>query len=231
MTIEAPHQDPVRLELREQPPFVAVRNGLLAVIGILALLAAAITGHAVAPTAAPAETSADAGFARDMTAHHAQAVQMAEIIRTRTGSAAIRTIATDVSLTQTAQMGIMQGWLSAWGLPYGSTAPRMAWMSDDQDHMAGMTTHAPALVPGSAAMPGMAEPADIRRLQTLPVTDADRLFLQLMIAHHRGGIEMAEAGEELASRSEVQQLASRIVSSQRAEINQMQTLLDAPTQS
>lgn len=224
MTSAPPCPHPASQELEERPTFVAARRALLAVIGVLALLTAAVVGHATAPLPAPGDTSADAGFARDMTAHHAQAVQMAEIIRTRSRSATIRSIATDVSLTQTAQMGIMQGWLGAWHLPYGSTRPRMAWMGDDQGDMAGMTADDSASPRVSGSMPGMAAPAEVRRLQTLPVKDADRLFLQLMIAHHRGGIRMATTGERLASRPEVRRLASSIASAQRAEITQMQTL-------
>ena len=59
----------------------------------------------------PGNDSAEAGFARDMIVHHAQAVQMAEIVRDKTKSDSMRLLAADISLTQQAQVGIMQGWL------------------------------------------------------------------------------------------------------------------------
>ena len=52
-----------------------------------------------------------------MMVHHAQAVQMAEIVRLKTESEDVRVLASDISLTQQAQIGLMQGWLAAWGLP------------------------------------------------------------------------------------------------------------------
>ena len=59
----------------------------------------------------PADNSAEAGFARDMTAHHEQAVEMALLIRDRSSDPIIRTMATDMVLTKTNQMGQMMGWL------------------------------------------------------------------------------------------------------------------------
>ena len=59
----------------------------------------------------PGNDSAEAGFARDMIVHHAQAVQMAEIVRDKTNSDDMRLLAADISLTQQGQIGIMQGWL------------------------------------------------------------------------------------------------------------------------
>jgi uncharacterized protein (DUF305 family) len=77
---------------------------------------------------APTEDSAEAGFARDMMVHHAQAVQMAEIVRDKTESEEIRTMAADIALTQQAQIGQMQGWLAVWGLPATGREPAMTWM-------------------------------------------------------------------------------------------------------
>lgn len=76
----------------------------------------------------PGEESAEAGFARDMSAHHAQAVEMAEIVRGRTESEEIGILAADISLTQQGQIGRMQGWLSVWGLSPTGSEPTMAWM-------------------------------------------------------------------------------------------------------
>jgi uncharacterized protein (DUF305 family) len=214
---------------RQRSSLGAIRVGLLGLIAAVALLAAGILGQALGAPARPAEGSADAGFARDMAAHHAQAVEMAEIVRGRTADTTIRAVATDVSLTQTSQIGIMQGWLGAWQLPVGSTQPRMAWMQGGMDGMHDAASMQPAgsgpLADGR--MPGMASPADVARLRTLPRTEMDRLFLRLMISHHLAGVQMAEAGAQLASQSEVRALAENIVASQRAEVVQMRDMLTA----
>lgn len=207
----------------------ALRVGLLGLIAAVALFAAGILGQALGSPDLPAEGGADAGFARDMAAHHAQAVEMAEIVRGRTADTTIRAIATDVSLTQTSQIGIMQGWLEAWQLPVGSTQPRMSWMQGGPTGMHDVvsTQAATSGLLADGRMPGMASSADIARLRTLRPTAMDHLFLQLMISHHLGGVQMAETGAQLASRSEVRALARNIVASQRAEVVQMRSMLNA----
>jgi len=214
---------------RERSTLGAMRVGLLGLIVAVALLTAGILGKTLGPPPQPAEGSADAGFARDMAAHHAQAVEMAEIVRGRTADTTIRAVATDASLTQTSQIGIMRGWLEAWQLPVGSTQPRMTWMRGGMTGMHDAASTQPAVsgLLADGRMPGMASTADVARLRTLPRTQMDRLFLQLMIAHHLGGVQMAEAGAQLASRSEVRALAKNIVASQRAEVVQMRTMLTA----
>jgi uncharacterized protein (DUF305 family) len=86
---------------------------------VLVLLAGCSAGATAALllTRTPGEDSPEAGFARDMMVHHAQAVQMAEIVRDKTESPAMRTLAADIALTQQAQIGMMQGWLEVWGFP------------------------------------------------------------------------------------------------------------------
>jgi uncharacterized protein (DUF305 family) len=157
----------------------------------------------------PAEDSAEAGFARDMIVHHAQAVQMAEIVRGKTESEEIRTLAADIALTQQAQIGQMQGWLQVWDLPPTGTEPAMSWMGH----------------PTEGRMPGMASPEELDRLQRASPEEADVLFLQLMIPHHEAALPMAEAVLEETEREEVQQLAAAVATSQEAEIRVLQELL------
>lgn len=157
----------------------------------------------------PADGSAVAGFARDMSAHHAQAVEMAEIVRDRTEDPEIRTLAKDIALTQQAQIGRMQGWLSVWGLPPTGVEPAMSWMGD----------------PPEGRMPGMASPEEVRRLGELPPEEADRLFLRLLIPHHRAALGMTEAVIEETARPEIEELASAISASQEAEISTMEEML------
>ncbi len=160
-------------------------------------------------TTGPGKSSADAGFARDMMTHHAQAVDMATLMRDRTDDPQMRQLALDIMLTQQAQIGQMQGWLTVWGYPIASTDPAMSWM--------GMPTMGP--------MPGMATPEQLNQLRNLNGNEADGLFLQLMIAHHRGGVIMAEAALQLAKQPAVRALAQSIVNAQMSEIALMQELL------
>ena len=166
-------------------------------------------GPSEANLVAPADSSAEAGFARDMVVHHAQAVQMAEIVRDRTESEEIRTLAADIALTQQAQIGQMQGWLQVWGLSPTSSEPAMSWMGD----------------PTEGRMPGMASPEELNELQQTTPENADILFLQLMIPHHKAAIPMANAVLEETDRPEVKQLATAIAASQEAEVRLMQELL------
>lgn len=166
--------------------------------------------------AVPAEGSADVGFARDMQVHHAQAVEMALLVRERTDDPELAQVALDILLTQQQQQGQMYGWLAVWGLPQASTAPPMAWAAG----------HAHAGT-DDGTMAGMATEEQMAQLRAADGTEAERLFLELMIEHHRGGVAMAEAALDRAVRPEVRRLAQAVVDSQTAEIGVLQDLLAA----
>lgn len=172
--------------------------------------------------ALPGDASLEAGFARDMQAHHGQAVEMALLIRDRSTDPAIQQLALDIVLTQQQQQGQMYGWLSSWGLQQSSSGAPMAWMS--QDHGGGHSMTGDA---GQPAMPGMATDEQIARLSAADDVDAERVFLELMIRHHEGGVQMAEAAVGETDRAEVQRLAEAIITSQTAEITVLQDLLEA----
>lgn len=157
----------------------------------------------------PGNNSAEAGFSRDMIVHHAQAVEMSEIVRDRTENDRIKTLATDIALTQQAQIGQMQGWLNLWDLPVAGPEPAMAWMGMSQDGM----------------MPGMAAQDKINQLSTLPPDEANRLFLQLMIPHHEAAIPMSEAVLDDTDNPVVENFANAVITSQQAEIEIMQDML------
>jgi len=148
-------------------------RALMIVAGVaiaLTVVMAAIAGWALFGGGGdPGDDSVDAGFARDMSTHHEQAVQMAGIVYRRTEDEAIRGLAYDILTTQQAQIGMMGGWLGLWDLPAGSENPPMAWMGHEM----------------TGPMPGMATDEEVASLETLPPADMDREFLRLMIAHHR----------------------------------------------
>ena len=150
----------------------------------------------------PAEGSPEVAFARAMSNHHAQAVEMALIARDRSDDEELRRFALDIMLTQQAQIGQMQGWLAVWNRPL-------------------------AAPPGAIAseMPGMATQQQINDLQTLPVDQMEVSFLQLMIRHHEGGVAMAQQALQQTNHSIVVRLAQAIIQSQQSEIAYMQELL------
>jgi len=210
---------------------------LVAAVAVVALLLGAAGGYVIgalapfAPTATPSSTSAEAGFARDMQVHHLQGAELALIVHERSTDSEVLTISTDILLTQQQQAGQLFGWLVSWDLPQASPEPSMTWMgrptlegAADEHSSMGMGTEE-GVVPSS--MPGLATPDQIRALTASSGRDLDRMFLELMIAHHRGAIDMAEA---LLARSRdrvATDFATSVVKAQEAEITLMEQMLEA----
>ncbi|HEY4605455.1 MAG TPA: DUF305 domain-containing protein, partial [Blastococcus sp.] len=96
-----------------------LRTVLLAVIAVgLVLLGGGLAvALGIGRTEDPTADSVDAGFSRDMARHHLQGVEMANLVPERSQDPEVRTLAFDISSTQTNQAGRMQGWLTLWGLP------------------------------------------------------------------------------------------------------------------
>jgi uncharacterized protein (DUF305 family) len=197
----------------------APRNrGRLLLIGLAALLVGVLGTLWVvqARSAAPTDFGADAGFSRDMQTHHAQAVQLAFLVRDRSDDAEVRTVAFDIITTQQQQAGQMYGWLVQWGLDQTGGHPPMSWVGGE---------HAAAHANADGTMPGSATANQIAELEDATGVEAERIFLRMMIAHHTGGVAMAEAAEDQARTPEVKNLARAIAVGQAAEIEQMQRML------
>ncbi len=206
---------PVRRERGLTALLVAViAAGLLVAGGGLAV------ALGIGRTDTPAAGSVDAGFSLDMSRHHLQAVEMANLAGTRSQDPEVLSLAFDISATQTNQVGRMQGWLTLWGLPVtgGNT---MAWMGARTEE--GMDGHAM----DGGLMPGMATEEELATLRTLTGSEFDVEFLQLMIRHHQGGLEMAEYAEANASVGVVRGLARSIARTQTAETATMTQMLAA----
>lgn len=178
-----------------------------ALVVVVAVLAAAVVRGM--DRSEPDDSSAEAGFARDMSTHHEQAVEMALLIEERTADPLIAGLAKDIMLTQQHQRGQMLAWLDLWGLAPTGTAPQMAWMGHHVD----------------GRMPSMASPAELATLSGLSGEEADRTFLRLMIRHHDAGVTMARAVLERSDHRVVRSLAAAIVESQQAEMRTMENLL------
>ncbi|WP_030450587.1 DUF305 domain-containing protein [Herbidospora cretacea] len=165
----------------------------------------------------PGDLSPEAGFARDMGVHHAQAVEMSFAVRDESTDDKVRTLAYDIITTQSAQRGMFIGWLQQWDLSQASSVKPMTWMAG-HGHAA-----TAGVTPG--VMPGMATAEEMKRLAEAKGQAAEVLFLQLMIRHHEGGVEMAKGALELAERPEVRNIAQHIVDGQTAEIDLMKEML------
>jgi uncharacterized protein (DUF305 family) len=216
--------------------FAGSRRTYVLASAIIAIAVAAAVGlvagyqigkdPAEAGQAVPADDSVDAGFARDMQVHHAQAVEMSYIIRDNTTDQDVRLLAYDIATTQQGQIGYMTAWLDMWELPQHSSAPAMAWMSDDDmaGHDMGHMSD-DQMLGDDGLMPGMATPEQMERLRQARGKQAEILYLQLMIRHHMGGIEMARYAAEHAEIDDVRHLAQTIVTAQTYEIDAMNDML------
>ena len=169
-------------------------------------------GRAGAVPALPGPTSVEAGFARDMQVHHTQGVELSMMVRDRTGDADVRRMAYDMATTQSHQAGQLYGWLAAWGLNQLGSEPPMTWM--------GHTGHGMG-----ALMPGMATSKQVTELSAASGVEAERTFLMLMIAHHRGALEMSKAVLERSDNRVVRTFADAVLVSQQSEIDLMARML------
>jgi uncharacterized protein (DUF305 family) len=158
-----------------------------------------------AAQAQPREGSPEVSFTRDMMAHHAQAVEMAVLIRDRSTDPELRQVTLDMFLTQQNQIGQMFAWLELWGVPQEGLEPPMQGMGE---------------------MMGIAAQTEVNALGTLPEAEAEIKFLQLMIRHHEGGVFMAQDILENTSVAVVRRLAESIVMMQSSEINNLVNLLE-----
>jgi uncharacterized protein (DUF305 family) len=174
---------------------------------------------------APANDSAEAGFARDMQVHHAQAVEMAMELYRKTEDEDLRALSYDIATGQSAQRGEMFDWLVQWGLPQAG-GPPMAWMSgtgDGHGH-GGAASDEPMTDAEMREAMGMASDEELARLRAAEGLDADCLFTELMIRHHEGAIPMVDAVLELGSEPRVLAVAESMKVAQTAEIDAMKAV-------
>jgi uncharacterized protein (DUF305 family) len=210
-----------QVTVAEDPRSSSLATVLKSIIAIAVLAIAVAGGFAWGHSGTKAATSystgtpnaSDIGFARDMAVHHQQAVDMAGYERDNSTDKALVTVAFDIETSQSIQLGQMLGWLNTWGVSQNDPTP-MTWMVG-HDHL------------DNGLMPGMATPAQMTKLMTLHGKPLDIFFLQLMIHHHQGGVEMANYAMTHASIGYVKDLASSIYAAQSNEIIQMEQALRA----
>ncbi|QFG26450.1 DUF305 domain-containing protein [Actinomadura sp. WMMB 499] len=211
--------DGVRPGGTAEPPGGGRGRRVTVVLAVAVLVGAvALAGLAALRSGRPGTADPEAGFARDMSTHHAQAVQMSFIVRDRTDDERVRLLAYDIANTQSQQIGMMTAWLDEWELPKADPGGRMRWMSGHGGH--GAASAAPG-----GRMPGMATPEQLAALERASGRDAEVRFLRLMIVHHRSGVDMAGAILGRTDHERVRRLARTMVEGQQAEIGLMAGML------
>jgi uncharacterized protein (DUF305 family) len=161
-----------------------------------------MAGHSMGTSSAPASHNAqDVMFAQMMIPHHQQAVVMAKQAATKASSPQVKTLAGQIEQAQAPEIQKMTGWLKTWG----ASQP-----SESSMHMGD----------------GMMSAQDMKNLGNLSGKPFDKAFLQMMTKHHQGAITMAKTEQARGSSADAKALASSIVTSQSAEITEMQKLLN-----
>jgi uncharacterized protein (DUF305 family) len=172
---------------------------------------AGMSGMQSSPSAASAAQQAghnadDVSFAQQMIPHHNDAVTMAKLVPSRSTNAEIIDLAARIEKGQSPEIQQMQGWLTTWN----------ASMS-----MPGMSTGS---MPGmdGGAMPGMMSADDMKQLEQAKGAEFDKMWLDMMIKHHQGAIDMAKTELGKGASTDAKGLAQKIIDAQQAEITEMQ---------
>ncbi|PTR30198.1 uncharacterized protein (DUF305 family) [Rhodococcus sp. OK519] len=190
---------------------------------------------------------ADVEYVQMMIPHHEQAVEMAELVPSRSGNPDVIALASQIEKAQGPEIEQMEGWLKAWGVPEPSAAhsPGATTDHDDSDHdgmdhgtpvpMTSMPTmtSAPMTSAPMNSMPGMEGGGhgmmtgdQMKALENANGPEFDRMWLEMMIEHHQGAVASSEQILQNGENEQVRQLAQQIVASQQAEIAQMEALLN-----
>lgn len=157
--------------------------------------------------------NADINFVRGMIPHHRGALEMAQVAVDRAEDPRVRELAGRIEAAQDPEIETMMSWLEEWGEPLPEeTDSGMGGMGDGSMDVDGMD------------MKGMSG-EDMAALETSSGPGFDRMWLEMMIVHHRGAVAMSETEIAEGSNPDALALAEEIVASQAAEIEEMETLL------
>ena len=174
-------------------------------VGLSACGGGGEAGSSATTTASQDFNGDDVMFAQMMIPHHEQAIEMSDIALDPAVGAGddVRRLATAIKAAQDPEIAQMMALLESWDRP---VVP-----DDGTDH--------------SSMMMGMLSVEDLEALGALTGAEFDRAWLEAMIAHHEGAIEMAEDAAERGANAEVRALAAVIIAAQQAEIAEMRALL------
>jgi uncharacterized protein (DUF305 family) len=163
--------------------------------------------HADEPviTGQPAGYNADdVAFATNMIPHHQQAVELSGLVPDRSTNAEVVALAQQISAEQQPEINVMKVFLVQW--------------NENPDTNSGHAGH-------GNTMQGMVDAATMTRLESLNGAEFDKLWLESMISHHQGAIEMAKAEIANGDNVDAKTLATNVVTTQEAEIGQMKQML------
>ncbi|GII20836.1 DUF305 domain-containing protein [Planosporangium mesophilum] len=191
-----------------------VRLLLAGLAAVAVLLLTYASGVVSAGLYSPGDNSPEAGFVRDMSLHHAQAVEMGMLAYQKATDPEVRKEGYDIALTQENQRGMMKAWLDKWHVSRTSINPPMSWMPGGS-----------AMMSQDGRMPGMASDEELTKLNTATGKDFDILFCQLMTRHHLGGIHMADEILKQSDNPDILMLVQSMKSGQQNEINIFNSIL------
>lgn len=164
--------------------------------------ATVVTSTSLPPSSVAQHNSADVMFNQMMIPHHAQAVAMALLVDARTENAAVRKLAAAIKNAQQPEIDEMTARLKLWGQPVAMPGGH-----------------------GGHRMTGMMSDDDMATLTAARGAGFDRQWLAMMVRHHEGAVQMANAvltdGVDPGTRT----LATAVKAAQTAEIAQMNTML------
>jgi uncharacterized protein (DUF305 family) len=153
-------------------------------------------------SAAAGHNADDVTFAQQMVPHHSQALDLAKLVPSRSTDPKVVDLAGRIAKAQDPEIRQMQGWLSSWGAG-----------------MPGMTHES---MPG---MSGMMSGDDLEKLEAAKGAEFDKMWLDMMIRHHQGAVDMAETELAKGGNADAKALARKIIDAQRAEITELRGLL------
>lgn len=188
----------------------------------LAAAAAALTLTLAGCSASESSTDgkayndADVDFASDMIQHHAQALQMVDLTLGRKLDAEVVTLTEQIRTAQAPEIEKMADWLEDWDQPVPETS---------RDHANAHAQEHGESVEMDTDMPGMLSAKELESLESASGPEFQTMWLEMMIEHHEGAVEMAEAQVEEGSNAKAVALAEDIISTQEREISTMQDLL------
>jgi uncharacterized protein (DUF305 family) len=152
----------------------------------------------------------DITFAQGMIPHHQQAIDMAEMAAEKASSAEVKDLASRIQAAQDPEIQQLTDMLEKWGAP---TEPSM-----EHGESTGGMDH------GGMSGEGMMTDEEMQQLEGATGAEFDRMWVQMMIKHHQGAVDMAKTQLEQGSNAEAKDLAQKIIDAQEAEIKEMQGL-------
>ena len=159
---------------------------------------------------------ADVAFAQGMIPHHQQAVEMAQMAEDRAESPELKQLASEIEAAQAPEIEQLTAWLEDWG----ADVPSDSMGSMDHGDMGSGDM-------GSGDMGGMMSDEDMAMLENATGAEFDQMFLEMMIEHHEGAVEMAKTEVSNGENPDAIAMAEQIITTQEAEIEQMQAMLDS----